>query len=306
MKVDGAILTTDLAQVGEAAQQLERLGYAGAFSFDGPGDPFSPLLLAATHTERIELLTAVAIAFARNPMLVAQTAHDLQRLSRGRFLLGLGSQIRPHVERRFSMPWSRPVERMREFVLAVRAIWDAWETGDKLAFRGEFYRHTLMTPFFNKGPQPDGAPPILLAGVGPRMTAVAGEVADGFLLHPLNTPRFVDEVTRPALARGRQLAARSPSAPFQMGCQVLVASGPDAESRAAARAAVRAQIAFYASTPAYRVVLECEGWEGLQPELHRLSKRGDWAEMTARVPDAVLETVAVCGEIGRASCRERV
>ena len=174
----------------------------GAFSFEGPHDPFFPIVLAAHETERIQLGTAIAVAFARNPMICAQVAQDLQRISRGRFYLGLGAQIRPHIERRFSQPWSRPAARMREFVRAIRAIWHTWSTGEKLDFRGEFYTHTLMTPFFNPGPNPFGDPPIFLAAVGPHMVEVAGEVADGLLIHPLCTPEFIEKDLQPALDRG--------------------------------------------------------------------------------------------------------
>ena len=181
--------------------------------FEGPHDPFFPLLLAAEHTERLELTTAVAIAFARNPMTLANTAYDLQLASQGRFNLGLGTQIKPHIEKRFSMPWSQPATRMRELVLAIRAIWASWHEGKPLDFRGEFYTHTLMTPFFNPGPNPYGLPRIFLGGVGPRMTEVAGEVADGFMIHPFSTAKFMRETTLPALERGarRARAARSPT-----------------------------------------------------------------------------------------------
>src|SRR5512143_1478814 len=187
MPIDGALLT-DLAETARAARALEAQGFDGVLSFEGAHDPFLPLVAAAEHTTRVELMTAIAIAFARNPMTVAYQANDLQLLSRGRFVLGLGTQIRPHIEKRFGQPWSRPNARMREFVRAIRAIWRAWDTGERLDFRGEFYTHTLMTPFFTPGPTPHGRPPIALAGFGPAMIAVAGEVADGWIVHPLNSP----------------------------------------------------------------------------------------------------------------------
>src|SRR5262245_39791979 len=175
MKVDAALTATSLIDVPDAASHIEQLGYDGLYTFDGSHDPFLPLLLAAEHTDRIELTTAVAIAFARNPMTMAQIAYDLQLASHGRFVLGLGTQIKPHIEKRFSMQWSKPVERMRDFVLAIRAIWSAWHESTRLDYRGDFYRHTLMTPFFNPGPNPYGVPRIFLGGVGARMTEVAGE-----------------------------------------------------------------------------------------------------------------------------------
>jgi probable F420-dependent oxidoreductase len=271
MKVDAPLLAPHLADAGPAARRLEELGYAGAFSFEGPHDPFFPLLLAAQQTERLELSTAVAIAFARSPMLLANLGYDLQALSQGRFILGLGSQIRPHIEKRFSMPWSKPAARMRELVQAIRTIWRSWNEGQRLEFRGEFYRHTLMTPFFNPGPNPYGNPRIFLAGVGPRMTEVAGEVADGFFTHPFNTPESVRDVTLPALESGLARAGRV-RAELEISFQVMVVSGSRDEEIERARTAIRAQIAFYASTPAYRVVLESRGWGDLQPELNRLSK----------------------------------
>jgi len=237
-------------------------------------------------------------------MLLAHVGHDLQELSRGRFVLGLGSQIRPHVEKRFSMPWSRPAERMRELVLAIRAIWAAWNRGEPLRFRGEFYTHTLMTPFFSPGPNPFGEPRVFLAGVGPRMTAVAGEVADGFFVHPLHSAHSVDELTLPALREGLARRGRA-LAGFEVAAQVLVAAGDTDAEEARARDAVKAQIAFYGSTPAYRPVLECHGRGALGDELNRLSKQGAWREMAARVPDDLLEAVAVCGRTGEIAARVR-
>jgi probable F420-dependent oxidoreductase len=293
LKIDGALLAQDLTRVGGEARRLEELSYDGCFTFEGPHDPFFPLLLAARETSRLELATAIAIAFARTPMLLATLGYDLNTLSQGRFILGLGSQIRPHIERRFSMPWSKPVERMRELVLATQAIWRCWNQGEKLDFRGEFYTHTLMTPFFNPGPNQWGAPRIFLAGVGPRMTEIAGEVADGFFVHPFHTRESLEQLTLPALQRGLARAGR-PREDFQVSHQVLIASGDSDEEFARARSAIRGQIAFYGSTPAYLPVLESCGLAELQPKLNVLSKRGKWAEMAALVSDELLEAVAVC------------
>ena len=293
LKVDGALLAQDLAHAGGEAKHLEELGYDGGFTFEGPHDPFFPLLLAARETSRLELATAIAIAFARTPMLLANLGYDLQAFSRGRFILGLGSQIRPHIERRFSMPWSRPAARMRELVLAIRAIWRCWDEGEKLDFRGEFYTHTLMTPFFDPGPNPFGCPRIFLAGVGPRMTEVAGEVADGFFVHPFNTIESIRDVTLPALELGLALSGRERAA-FQVSHQLMIVTGANDEELERARSAVRSQIAFYGSTPAYRLVLESRGWGALQPELNALSKRGRWVEMAGLVSDEMLEAIAVC------------
>ena len=276
----------------EAAVQAEREGYAGAWTSEITHDPFVSLGLAAVATGTIELGTAIVVAFARNPMSLAVQANDVQLLSEGRLLLGLGSQIRPHITRRFSMAWSQPAKRMREFILALQAIWSCWNDGTKLEFRGEFYKHTLMTPFFNPGPNPHGAPRVLLAGVGEAMTAVAGEVADGFLCHGFTTERYLREVTMPALARHGRLDG------FEVvGSPFVVTGRTDAEREAADRG-VREQIAFYGSTPAYRPVLELHGWGELGDRLHEMSRHGRWQEMGTIIDDDVLNAFAVVAQPG--------
>jgi len=222
MKVDAALTAMDLSAVPAEARELEELGFDGTFTFEGPHDPFFPLLLASEHTERLELATAIAIAFPRSPMQLANVGHDLQVHSKGRFILGLGSQVRTHIEKRFSATWTKPVARMREMVLALRAIWRCWNENEKLDFRGEFYRHTLMTPFFNPGPSPYGPPRVFLAGVGRPMTAVAGEVADGLFVHPLNSPEFLRGTTLPALDAGFARAGRTRDG-FTIACQAACA-----------------------------------------------------------------------------------
>ena len=294
MKVDGGLVGVGLDEVGERARELEAAGYDGAYTFEGPHDPFLPLLLAAEHTERLELATAIAIAFARNPMTLANIGYDLQLASNGRFILGLGSQIKPHIEKRFSMPWSSPAARMRELVLAIKAIWECWEDGTPLRFEGDFYRHTLMTPFFNPGPNPHGRARVWLAGVGPAMTEAAGEVADGFIVHPFSTERFLREVTRPALQRGFERAGREPDG-FEIAFPLLIVTGETEQEMADADAAVRTQMGFYGSTPAYTRVLELHGWGDVHPELNRLSKSGGWAEMGALVTDEMVDAFAVKG-----------
>ncbi len=294
MKVDGTLVGVELPDVGHRARELEDAGYDGAFTFEGPHDPFFPLVLAAEHTGRIELATAIAIAFARSPMTLANTGYDLQQLSKGRFVLGLGSQIKPHIEKRFSMPWSKPAARMRELVQAVLAIWACWQDGTPLRFEGEFYRHTLMTPFFNPGPNPYGRPRIWLAGVGPAMTEVAGEVADGFFVHPFSTERFIREVTFPALERGFAKAGRSRD-DFAISFPLLTVTGETEEELVAADTAVRTQMGFYGSTPAYARVLELHGWGEVHPELNRLSKQGGWAAMGGLITDEMVEAFAVRG-----------
>jgi probable F420-dependent oxidoreductase len=294
MKIDGALIATDLADAGASARRYEEQGFDGVLSFEGPHDPFVPLVLAAAATERVELTTAIAIAFARNPMVCAYVANDLQLVSRGRFVLGLGSQIQPHIEKRFSETWSRPNARMREFVRALRAIWTAWGQGTRLDFRGEFYRHTLMTPFFSPGANPYGPPAVVLAGFGPGMVRVAGEVADGWIVHPLHSPDFVRAVTMPALESGAAENGRSRS-DLTVSCQTITMVGSNDEEIERARQKARAQISFYGSTPAYRVMLDHHGWGDLQPELNRLSKEGRWGEMMARVSDEMLDVIGVSG-----------
>jgi probable F420-dependent oxidoreductase len=299
MKIDGILMTTGLDGVAAAARDLEQVGYDGGLTAETAHDPFFPILLAAQATERLELGTGIAVAFARNPMTLANVGYDLQQFSKGRFILGLGTQIRAHVEKRFSMPWSRPAARMREFVLAMRAIWAAWNDGEKLDFRGEFYRHTLMTPFFDPGPNPYGNPKVFLAAVGERMTEVAGETCDGIILHAFTTDRYVREVTLPALERGWARAGKARDEArdrFEISGSMFVVTGTTEEELARARAGTCQQIAFYGSTPAYRGVLELHGWGDLQHELNALSKQGEWAKMGELVDDDVLDAFAVVGE----------
>ena len=228
-------------------------------------------------------------------MNLANIAYDLQVASEGRFILGLGSQIKPHITKRFSMPWSKPAARMREMILAIRAIWQAWEEGSKLDFQGDFYTHTLMTPFFDPGPNPHGNAKIFLAGVGELMTEVAGEVCDGFLCHGFTTERYLREVTLPALERGAAKAGRT-LADIEISGPAFVVTGANEEEMAASRAGVKQQIAFYGSTPAYRPVLELHGWGDLQDELNRMSKEGKWTEMGEVITDDVLEAFSVIAE----------
>ncbi len=274
--------------------RLEAIGYDGAFSFEARHDPFLPLVLAAEHTRALELGTAVAIAFARNPMNLANLAWGLQAISGGRFLLGLGSQVRPHIENRFSMPWSRPAARMRELVLAIRAIFERWEGRAELRFEGEFYRHTLMIPAFDPGPHPFGPPPIYTGGFGPRMTELAGEVAHGFIAHPFHSRRSLQEHALPALERGLAKAGRR-RADLDVIAATLVVTASNERDFQRSREAARKQLAFYGSTPAYRPTLDCHGWGELHVELNRLSKQGRWDDMPALVSDEVLETIAVVG-----------
>ena len=296
MKVDGGV-GGDLSLVPDVARQAEADGYDGVWCAETNQDPFLTLLLTAEHTERIEIGTGIAVAFARNPMTLAQSAHDLQRYSGGRLLLGLGSQIRPHIPRRFSMEWSRPAARMREMILALRAIWATWNDGAELAFKGEFYTHTLMTPFFTPPPSEQGPPLVYLAAVGPKMTAVAGEVADGLLAHGFTTPEYLRDVTLPALDMGATAGGRSRS-DVSISLPAFVVTGETDEDTAKAATAVKGQIAFYGSTPAYKGVLEHHGWGDLHDELNTLSKKKEWKAMGELVDDDVLEAFAVVAAPG--------
>jgi probable F420-dependent oxidoreductase len=297
MKVD-TVIVGDLRQAAAQAEHAEASGYSGVWTAETGHDPFLPLLLAAEHTTDLQIGTSIAVAFARNPMLLASMGWDLQAYSQGRFILGLGSQIKPHITKRFSMPWSHPAARMREMILAVRAIWDCWLNGTRLDFRGEFYTHTLMTPFFSPAAadlRDVGLPKIFLAGVGELMTEVAGEVCDGFICHGFTTERYLREVTLPALERGRARAGKTMEG-FEIAGPSFVVTGTDETEMAQAATATRQQIAFYGSTPAYRGVLELHGWGDLQDELNALSKQGKWVEMGGLVDDEMLNTFAVVAE----------
>ena len=277
----------------QRARELVDLGVDGLFTFEGPHDVFLPLVSAAAAVD-VDLMTNVAIALPRSPMHLAHTAYDLQTLSRGRFRLGLGSQIRPHIEKRYGSQWSRPAARMRETVLAIKAIFDAWEGNSRLRFEGEFTTHTLMPPTFDPGPNPYGPPPICLGALGPVMTRTAAEVADGLLVMPFNSVRHFRERTLPAVEEGLARSGRT-AADLAIYPQVIVGVGRTPEELEAASRGVRGLLAFYGSTPAYRPVLEVEGWQDLQPELNALSKHGEYAAMTDLIDDKMLATIAVHG-----------
>ncbi len=300
MHVSMTVPTDELSSVRRLYREIEEAGYDRAFSFEAKHDPFLPLATAAEHTDAIPLGTAIAIAFARTPMTLANIGWDLQTLTGGRFTLGLGSQIAPHITQRFSMPWSDPAARMRELVLGIRAIWDAWSSGTALDFRGDYYTHTRMVPAFDPGPNEFGRPAILTAGFGPAMTAVAGEVADGFLVHPLNSRRSLLELTVPAIERGLATAGRpalgDPSSAVDLTAVPIVVTGRTAEEFHRSREAVRQQLAFYGSTPAYRPVFEVHDRGDLHPELKSRAAAGEWVEMAELIDDEFLEDVAVVGQ----------
>ncbi len=283
MKFDTSIgFCIDLKDVPTLARAAESIGFDALWSSETQHDPFLPLALIAEHTQRIQFGTAVAIAFARSPVVLAHTAWDLARQSGGRFILGLGTQVKPHVERRFGMMWGPPVAKLREFVLAMRAVWDCWQNGTRLNFRGEHYKLTLMSPFFSPNPIDHPLIPIYIAGVGTPLCRLAGEVADGFVVHPLNTPKVLAEVVRPAIAEGARKAGRSARDVVVSG-SAFVALG---ESE---REAARAQISFYASTPSYRHVLDLHGWGAVGEQLSALAARGKWNDMPALVTAEMLD-----------------
>lgn len=295
MKFDVALSPSSLSQVPDLARRAEALGASGLFTSETQHDPFLPLTLAAEHTSTIQLGTAVAIAFARSPMTVAYTAWDLAAQSSGRFLLGLGTQVKPHIERRFGMAWPEsPSGKLREFMAAVRAAWTAWETGDRLNFRGEHFKLTLMTPFFNPGSIRTPRIPIYIAGVNAPLIKLAGEAADGFHVHPYHTRRYLAEVVLPNIEAGATKAGRSPKE-VTMAVTAFVAIGENDSARAGMREAMRSQVAFYASTPTYRAVMRLHGWEAQAEQLSALASRGAWSDMNAVVTDEVLAEFVVEG-----------
>jgi probable F420-dependent oxidoreductase len=294
MKVDAGI-GADLSRVPDQVRAIEATGYDGVRTAEMNHDPFFPLLLAAEHSEKLELITSIAVAFARSPMNLANIGHDLNAYSKGRFTLGLGSQIKPHITKRFSMQWGAPAAQMRELVLAMRAIWSNWYDGEALEFVGEYYRHTLMTPAFSPQDKDYGAPKVLLAAVGPRMTEVAGEVADGLIIHPFSTLAYIESVTLPAIDRGLAKVGRSRD-DFEISYSSFVVTGRDEAEFEAAKKASKERIAFYGSTPAYKGVLESIGVGDLQGELNAMSKQGRWQEMGGLITDDILHAFGVVGE----------
>ncbi|MGH3441904.1 MAG: TIGR03617 family F420-dependent LLM class oxidoreductase [Nitriliruptorales bacterium] len=293
MKLYATALTPDPATAAGDARSAAEAGYDGWLTAETGHDPFIVAALAAQATEGIEIGTAIAVAFARNPMDVAYSANDIQQLSGGRFVLGLGSQIKPHIEKRFSMPWSHPAPRMREFVLALRTIWTAWLDGEELDFRGDFYQHRLMTPFFAGPDHGLGPPQVALAAVGPIMTKVAGEVADVLLTHTFTTEAYVRTVSLPALTEGAKAAGRAEGS-VAVAVAPLVVTGRTEQERTETDRAARSQLAFYGSTPAYREVLETEhAWGELQGELNARSKQGRWDDIAGLIDDEVLNAFAI-------------
>ena len=289
MKIDASLITRDHLDAGNLAANFESEGYDGVYTFEGPHDPFLPLSIACGTTSTIDLMTSVAIGFARNPMILANLGYDLQLMSKGRFTLGLGSQIKPHIEKRFSMPWSSPAKRMGEMVAAIKAIWNAWQFDEPLNFRGEFYSHTLMTPFFNPRENPFGIPKILMAAVGPMMLKAAAENADGIIVHPFHSVKSFHELTLPALGNSHK------DEDFEIAIGLIVGLGSTQDEIDKAKLSCASQISFYGSTPAYKSMLEVHGFEDLHLELNKLSKLGEWIKMRDILPDEIIEKFAIIG-----------
>jgi probable F420-dependent oxidoreductase len=294
MKLDAGLGTEGkyLKEVGLAARAAEDLGFAGLWTNETKHDAFLPLAVAANETREMELGTSVAIAFSRSPMEMAQTAWDLQDLSEGRFLLGLGTQVKAHVTRRFSMPWEKPAARLREYILALRAIWESFQTEGPLQFEGQFYRHTLMTPFFNPGPIEQPEIPVYIAGVNTRLARLAGEICDGFHVHPFHSPEYVLQTVKPAIAEGANEAGRDQER-VVLATSVFVVAAESEEEAKEQRESVRARVSFYASTPTYRTVLEAHGWEDVGERLGAMAREKKWREMPALVTDEMLDAYAV-------------
>jgi len=306
MKITASLPLDGWTKAEAAARAAEAMGYDTVMTSEIQHDPFVPLAFAARATRRVELCTAIAVAFPRSPMVVAHTSWDLHVQSGGRFVLGLGSQVRGHNVRRFSVPWSPPVPRLREYVLALHAIWRCWERGEPLSYEGEHYRFTLMTPEF--APPPSGLPriPITIAAVGPAMLRMAGRICDGVRLHGFCTRRYLEELALPRVHEGLDRAGRD-RARFEIWGGGFAACAPDDAGVAEMMDRVRYRVAFYGSTPAYADVLRLHGWDGLHDTLHEMSRTGRWDEMAARVPDEVVHTFAAVGRYDEiaAAVRER-
>src|SRR5215210_9175844 len=294
MKLDAGLGTEGkyLKEIDRTARAAEDLGFAGLWTSETKHDAFLPLAIAANETQKVELGTSVAIAFSRSPMETAQTAWDLQDLSEGRILLGLGTQVKAHITRRFSMPWDKPAARLREYILALRAIWESFQSGESLHFEGEFYRHTLMTPFFDPGPIDHPEIPIYIAGVNTSLARLAGEICNGFHVHPFHSLEYVRQTVRPAIAEGAEGAGRDPEE-VALATSAFVIVGENEEEAAEQRESVRAQISFYASTPTYRTVLEAHGWEEVGERLGKMAREKKWSEMPDLVTDEMLGAFAI-------------
>jgi probable F420-dependent oxidoreductase len=294
VKLDTGLLSGSLHDVPAEAKRAEEMGFDALWTAETSHDPFLPLVLAAEHTTRIKLGTSIAVAFPRSPMVLAQIGWDLQEQSRGRFILGLGTQVKGHNQRRFGVKWEQPGPKLREMIQMIHAIWDCWQNGTRPSFQGKFYNFTLMTPFFNPGPLQYPRPPIYIAGVNEYMCRLAGELCDGFHVHPFHSLKYLDEVVMPNIRKGLENAGRKRSH-ISITTTAFVVTGNDAEEMRASKEFVRQQISFYASTPAYIGVLEAHGWGGAGRRLTDMSRRGEWAAMGKEITDEMIEVYATTG-----------
>jgi probable F420-dependent oxidoreductase len=292
VKLDAGMLTHDLETIPDYARKVEAVGFDCLWSAETQHDPYLALAVAATSTSRIKLGTNIATAFSRSPMITAHIAWDLQKASGGRFILGLGTQVKAHNERRFSVKFESPGPKIAEAIQALRAIWDCWQHGGKLDFKGRFYSFDLMTPFFNPGPIEHPRIPIYIAAVNPYMCQVAGEFCDGMHVHPFNSPKYLREVVHPAVEQGLQRSGRTRKA-FTFATSSFVIVGDTERERAAQARMIRQQIAFYGSTRTYQPVLETHGWGHLTAQLHRKSVEGDWPGMADLITDEMVDTYAL-------------
>jgi probable F420-dependent oxidoreductase len=291
MKIDTGLLLHDLREMAAVARAADELGFDGLWTFETAHEAFLPLVLAAEHSQRLTLGTSIAVAFARSPAILAHISWDLARFSKGRFILGLGTQVKGHNERRFGVKWEKPVQKMRETILAVRAFWECWQNGTRLDFRGDFYKLTLMTPFFNPGPHDYPRIPIYIAGVNQRMCQLAGELCEGFHVHPLNSSRYVKEVILPNIQMGLAASGRQREG-LQLSSAIFVIPADDTQRAKQHETEIRQQIAFYASTPPYRPVFDLHGWGDVADQLRALAARGKWNDMAALITEEMLETFA--------------
>jgi probable F420-dependent oxidoreductase len=294
MKFDASLLVHDLGQMPALARFADETGFDGLWTFETAHEPFLPLVLAAEHSRRLNVGTSIAVAFARSPAILASIGWDLARFSEGRFILGLGTQVKGHNERRFGVKWDKPVEKMREVILAVRAIWDCWQNGTRLNFQGEYFKLTLMTPFFSPAPHDHHRIPIFVAGVNRRMCQLGGELCEGFHVHPLHSARYIREIVLPNIEQGLRKAGRR-RGDIELSSSIFVIPTDDPKEAASYDAEVRQQISFYASTPPYRPVFDLEGWGDVADKLKAFAATGRWAEMPALITDEMVDRLALRG-----------
>ena len=292
MLFDATFIPPSLKRAGAIARAVEEMGFAGLWSVETAHNPFLPLTLAIAETQRIQLGTAIAVAFPRSPMVTAQIAWDLAEQSGGRFILGLGTQVRAHIVRRFSSDWGPPVPKLKEYITAMRSIWRTWQEGERLRYEGEYYRHTLMTPFFTPAPMPFSGIPIYIAGVNRGLAMLAGEVCQGFHVHPFHTIPYLEKVVIPSIEEGAKKAGRSPE-DVTLSCGCFVITGRNRAEMDENRERVREQVAFYASTPSYAVILRVHGLEDLALQLSQMVREGRWKDLPAKISDDFLAEVAV-------------